>query len=133
MGRFTKVGAIVACITALVSSLAVVVFLILGLIGVFPLDSDTPNVYRVQFVANGHVLSDHEYVKGERINTDFIVPSKPDDEKGIDYEFIGWDYTGEGFPDIIPTRAYIGFSANALYRPRSIPSIEPSSSEDSSL
>ena len=115
MGRGTKVGAIIASITALLTSLAVIVFLILGLCEVFPLDSDKANEYHIVFIADDHVLYDHYLVKGTKIEMDFAVPGKPDDEKATDYRFIGWDTNNDNIVNPIPSRAYGTFTAVAVY------------------
>jgi len=124
MGRTTKVGAILASILALLLSVAVIVFLILGMCGVFGLDSPTANQYRVTFVANNMVLSDHTYLRGEDIITDdIVVPSKPDDEYGLDYYFVGWDTNGNNIPNPVPTKAYSNINAVAIYRASSYPEV----------
>ena len=115
MGKGTKVGAIIASITALLSSVAVIVFLILGLCGVFTLDSPSANKYHITFIANEQVLLDEYITKGELIPTDFTVPGKPDDKKTVNYKFIGWDTNGDNIANPIPTRAYRTFTAVALY------------------
>jgi len=116
LGKTTKIGAIVGSLLGLLSSVAVITFLVLGLCGVFPLDNEEVNKYHIVFVANEKVLSDEYYNRGELINTDFRVPSKPDDDKATDYHFIGWDTNGDNLVNVVPVRAYRTFTAVAIYK-----------------
>ena len=115
MGTSTKIGAIIGSIAALLSSLAVIVFLILGLCGIFELDSDRANTYHVVFVANEQVLFDEYIVKGNKVETNFTVPGKPDDAEGINYKFVGWDTNGDNIVNPVPIRVYYSFTAVAIY------------------
>ena len=76
MDKTTRIGAIVGGLLALISSLGVIVFLILGLCGVFGLDSESANKYHIVFVANEITLYDQTLTRGSKIETDFIVPGK---------------------------------------------------------
>ena len=115
-GKSTKVGAIIGSWLALIAMLATITFLILSMVGVFQLDNGSVNHYRVRFIANDEVLSNEVYQRGDKIETDFTVPGKPDDEYGLDYTFVGWDTNGDKIANIVPTRAYRTFDAVAIYR-----------------
>ena len=120
LDRTTKIGAIVGSILGLVTSVSVITFLILGLCGVFGLNDDEVKKYHIVFIANDKVLEDEYYAKGQPINTDFTVPSKPDDDLATDYKFVGWDTDGDNLINLIPMRAYKTFTAVALYRGNAI-------------
>ena len=115
MDKSTKIGAVLGSIIALLSSVAVIVFLILGLCGVFELDSDRANRYRVTFVANEQVLFDEYIEKGTKLDVNFTVPGKPDDEEAINYKFVGWDTNGDNIVNPVPIRVYYTFTAVAIY------------------
>ena len=115
MGKGTKIGAIIGSIMALLSSLAVIVFLILGLCGVFGLDDDKANTYHVVFVADEKVLYDEYLVKGTKLDVKIYVPRKPNDDEYKNYKFIGWDTNGDYIVNPLPSRVYYSFTAVAIY------------------
>ena len=117
----TKIGAIVGSVIGLFASLAIVVFMILSIAGVFPFTSNTINHYQVRFIANDKILFSQIYQRGEKIEANVTVPSKPNDKYGHDYVFLGWDTNGDSIVNPVPTRAYSTFDAVAIYRATSIP------------
>lgn len=105
-----------ASITGLVTSVTLIVFMVLAIIGIFPLEGQGVNRYRVRFSALGYVLSDKVYDRGELIDTDFVIPVRPDDEEGKEYRFLGWDTNRDRIVNLIPMRAYMNIDAVAVYR-----------------
>ena len=75
--------------------------------------SDNLREYTASFSSEGTILLQKTYKRGELLE----IPENPEHE--IDgennYFFIGWDTNGNGFPDIVPTRAYYDFNAEAVY------------------
>ena len=75
--------------------------------------SDTLREYTASFSSEGSIISKKTYKRGEPLE----IPENPEHE--IDgesnYFFIGWDTNGNGIPDIVPTRAYYDFNAEAVY------------------
>ena len=75
--------------------------------------TDTLREYTASFSSEGTILSKKTYKRGEQLE----IPENPTHE--IDgesnYFFIGWDTNGNGVPDIVPTRAYYDFNAEAVY------------------
>ena len=75
--------------------------------------TDTLREYTATFSSEGTILHQKTYKRGELLE----IPENPEHE--IDgennYFFIGWDTNGNGFPDVVPTRAYYDFNAEAVY------------------
>ena len=75
--------------------------------------TDALREYTATFSSEGTILHQKTYKRGELLE----IPENPEHE--IDgennYFFVGWDTNGNGFPDIVPTRAYYDFTAEAVY------------------
>ena len=75
--------------------------------------TDTLREYTASFSSEGSIISKKTYKRGELLE----IPENPEHE--IDgennYFFIGWDTNGNGIPDVVPTRAYYDFNAEAVY------------------
>ena len=75
--------------------------------------TESLRTYDVSFSSEGSVIFEKTYQRGELLE----VPENPTHE--IDgesnYFFIGWDTNGNGIPDVVPTRAYYDFNAEAVY------------------
>ena len=75
--------------------------------------TDDVREYTASFSSEGSIISKTTYKRGELLE----VPENPTHE--IDgennYFFIGWDTNKNGIPDVVPTRAYYSFDAEAVY------------------
>ena len=75
--------------------------------------TDDVREYTASFSSEGSIISKVTYKRGELLQ----VPENPTHE--IDgennYFFIGWDTNKNGIPDVVPTRAYYSFEAEAVY------------------
>ena len=75
--------------------------------------TDNLREYTASFSTEGSIISKKTYKRGELLE----IPENPTHE--IDgesnYFFIGWDTNGNGIPDVVPTRAYYDFNAEAVY------------------
>ena len=69
--------------------------------------------YTAKFVNEGSLISEATYARGEEIEKPENPSHEIDGENN--YIFIGWDTTGNGLPDVVPTRIYYSFTANAVY------------------
>lgn len=112
--KFFKGLTIGGSIFGIISMLTLVIFLILDMINVNAFITNEVRTYRATFINEGAVVDSTEYRRGEKL----VQPSKPTkemDEKFEHYVFLGWDYTGEGVPDILPSNMYFSFTAKAVY------------------
>lgn len=75
--------------------------------------TDELREYTATFSNEGTVLVTKTYKRGETV----VPPENPSHSiDGINnYIFIGWDLTGNGIPDILPTQIYYSFNAEAVY------------------
>ena len=91
---------------------------------------DGPRTYYIAFWTEDRFLSGYEYVRGEKI----LRPGNPSHEPDeyFEYTFRGWDITGDNSPDLVPSRAYYGFDAVAIYQKKQIKPLPKSSSEPES-
>ena len=75
--------------------------------------NDEVREYTASFSSEGTLISKMTYKRGEELQ----IPENPTHE--IDgesnYFFIGWDTNGNGIPDVVPSRAYYSFDAEAVY------------------
>ena len=91
--------------------------------------------YEISFWTEDRELNRFTYQRGEKIS----IPGTPthSEDEYFKYTFRGWDITGDSKPDIVPTRAYYEFDAEAVYQKTQIKplpktSSEPEQSEESS-
>ena len=75
--------------------------------------TDNLREYTASFSSEGSIISKKTYKRGELLE----IPENPTHEVDGEnnYFFIGWDTNGNGIPDIVPTRAYYDFDAEAVY------------------
>lgn len=112
--KFFKGLTLGGSIFGLVTTVAFIVIMILNLVGVNPFLTDVLRTYTVRFYNEGAMISEHTYKRGEPIEVP-PNPTKEMDELHQNYIFTGWDITGGGLPDIVPTHAYFSFDATATY------------------
>ena len=103
----------------LVTCAALVTFLVLDIAEVNPFIMDGPRVYTVQFKSEEQTISYGKYQRGTEISKPSDPTHSVDEE--YSYTFVGWDLTGDGIADIVPTHAYYSFLANAVYSKKALP------------
>lgn len=108
LGKATRISAIIASVLVIVPCLAVAVFGILDVAGVFPLLS-SPRSYRVTFTSKEVVVFQQYYLRGEPLDVDIT----PTNYKGT---FKGWDINGDKIPDLLPSRVYMTIDAIAIWK-----------------
>ncbi len=97
------------------NALLFTVILILDMIGVNVFLTSEVRTYTATFMVEDSVYETTTYRRGDLL-THPQIPTKPfDGEKN--YIFIGWDYTGEGLPDVLPINMYYSFTAKAVFLP----------------
>ena len=109
LGKVTKGFAIAASILVMIPCLAVAVFGVLDIAGVFPL-LDEPRYYTVQFIVDEEIIEERHIKRGEYIEEYDFTPSKPE------FEFKGWDYDGNNIPDRIKRRVYSDYYFRAVWK-----------------
>ena len=112
--KFFKGFTIGGSIFGILTMVALIVFLILDMINVNAFITDDVRTYTATFINEGAVVETTTYRRGEKL----VQPAKPTkemDEKYENYIFLGWDYTGEGVPDVLPINMYYSFTAKAVY------------------
>lgn len=108
LGKATKGFAIAASILVMIPCLAVAVFGVLDIAGVFPL-LDEPRYYTVQFIVDEVIIEEKQVKRGEYVEYDY-KPSKPE------FEFKGWDYDGNKIPDRVKRRVYSDYYFRAVWK-----------------
>lgn len=69
--------------------------------------------YTARFYNEDTLIEETTYKRGEEL----VAPANPEHELDGEYNyfFIGWDTSGNGLPDVMPTRMYYSFTAKAVY------------------
>ena len=107
--RFTIGGSIFGMITILIFAVTLVIDMVGG--NVFL--TDYLREYTATFISDGALIDQKTYKRGEVLEQPGIPEKQSDGEDN--YIFIGWDITGEGLPDILPTNMYFSFTAKACF------------------
>lgn len=102
LGGLTRGLCLAACFLVMIPCVAIAIFGILDLAGLFPFLSENPNHYSIIYYDDGgNILFQDTKPRGEKFEKyQGGTPTK----KG--YEFLGWDIDNNTTPDIIPERAY---------------------------
>ena len=108
LGKATKGFAIAASILVMIPCLAIAVFGVLDIAGVFPLLSE-PRYYTVQFIVDEIVIEEQQIKRGEYLEYDFS-PTKDE------FEFKGWDSDGNKIPEIVKRRVYSNLYFRAVWK-----------------
>lgn len=126
---FRRISILVAVLT-LVASFGLIGIMVVDIIGFNIVEIETPRVYWIQFESEERLISDVKYKRGEAVD----IPPNPkhSDDEYYKYEFRGWDLSGDGVPDHIPTHAFYSFLAVAVYQRIQVKPIPKSSSEEPS-
>ena len=112
----------------LLTCFVLMTILVMDIIGINVTESETgARNYEISFWSEENELYRYNYRRGEKIS----VPGTPkhSEDEYFKYTFRGWDITGDGSPDIIPSRAYFRFDADAVYQKTQIKPLPKSSSE----
>lgn len=134
LNKFFKGLGIFGAVLTLLTSVALVGFLVLDVMQLNALVSDGPRSYIIQFTNENVTVSIENYRRGATI----VVPGEQykapdeDDNYNYTYTFKGWDMTGDGVADLIPHLAYYSFQAKAVYNRKGVAKPKPpkSSSEE---
>ena len=114
LGRKIMIGILAA---GMVTSAATVTIFALNDKGIINLHQDELREYNAQFYSEGALVYETGKIKkGTPINYGYKdFPTKRRTPDGKVYQCIGWDITGEGLPDVVPTKIYGDFKANAVF------------------
>ena len=114
LGRKIMVGILAA---GMVSSASAVTLFALNDKGIIKLHEDELREYNAQFYSEGSLVYETGKIKkGTAIGYGYgALPTKKRTPDGKIYQCIGWDITGEGIPDVVPTKIYGDFKANAVF------------------
>ena len=126
--RLYRSIALMSAFFMLISCFALVVILVMDITGLNYFESEEgPRKYYISFWTEDRFLGGLEYVRGEKI----MKPGDPkhSEDEYFSYTFRGWDITGDNRPDFIPSHAYYGFDAVAVYQKKQIKPLPKSSSE----
>lgn len=107
----------------LLGTLSVTTCLVLANNGVIDFSSENVRSYHGEFYDDEVLLSEMTLKRGEKIDVP-EAPQKEGDEDGRFYTFIGWDTSGNGLPDVTPSRMYYNFTARAVYLDFKIPDLD---------
>ena len=124
---FRSVG-LMSAFFMLLSCFTLITFLVMDIAGINYFDREEgPRKYYIAFYSEERFLGGADYIRGEKIDR----PGDPvhGDDEYFRYTFRGWDITGDGSPDLVPSRAYFGFDAVAVYQKRQIKPLPKSYSE----
>ena len=123
--RFNRIATTIVASLGLASVSAISLVLVLHQEGAIDIKADHQNVYHCKFLVDGVKVYEEDVAKGEPVGYGYdSMPTKDPDVDGQLYQFIGWDITGEGIPDILPTRMYGNFTARAVFAKYGIPEID---------
>lgn len=126
--RFLRSIALMSGFFMLISCFVLITTLIMDITGLNYFENEEgPRKYYISFWTEDRCLGDYEYQRGEKI----LKPGTPQhsEDEYFAYTFRGWDITGDNRPDFIPSHAYYGFDAVAVYQKRQIKPLPKSSSE----
>ena len=126
--RFYRSVALMSAFFMLLSCFVLIGTLLMNIIGLNPYDREGPRVYCIYFWSEDRFLAGRDsYIRGEKIQ----IPGNPthEEDEYFQYTFRGWDINGDNSPDIVPTRAYYGFDAVAVYQKKQIKPLPKSSNE----
>lgn len=112
--RFRALTAIASAFGSL-SLLSLVGVLVLAESGNINLFSDTIRTYKTEFYDDGVFVNEQLLQRGAKIEIPEVQQVEIKEKDGSISVFLGWDITGEGIPDRIPTNAYFDFRANSVY------------------
>lgn len=99
----------------MVSVIAIPTFLILDSTGVISITNGVNRQYTMTFKVEDEVVYEKTLFRGTPIDySDVKEPTKSGSVFKY-YTFSGWDLTGDGFTDILPTRAYSNYTAVAIF------------------
>ena len=100
--------------------------LVMDIVGINATESEKARDYEISFWSEENELYRYNYRRGEKIT----VPGTPthSEDEYFKYTFRGWDITGDGSPDILPSRAYFRFDADAVYQKKQIKPLPKTSS-----
>ena len=111
----------------LITCFVLMTVLVMDIIGINVTESEKARDYEISFWSEENELYRYNYRRGEKIT----VPGTPthSEDEYFKYTFRGWDITGDGSPDILPSRAYFRFDADAVYQKKQIKPLPKSSEE----
>lgn len=111
-----KITSIVATSILMVSVIAIPTFLILDTAGAVSITSGVNRQYTMTFTVDEKVYATKTLYRGAKIDySDIPEPVKYGSLLKY-YTFSGWDITGDGYADILPSRAYRSYTAVAVFR-----------------
>ena len=116
---FYRSLALMSAFFMLISCFVLITTLVMDITGINIFDREEPRKYCIYFWSEDRFLAGRDgYVRGEKIQ----IPGNPthEEDEYFQYTFRGWDINGDNSPDIIPTRAYYGFDAVAVYQKKQI-------------
>lgn len=126
LNKFTRAIGLWSAFFIILASLTVITTLTMNMLEIFPLESpDGPREYWIQFESEGRLLFDNHFKRGEKFNKPADPTHSP--VEGYSFTFRGWDISGDGNPDIIPSHAYYSFLAVAVFHRRSVKPLPKSS------
>lgn len=128
--RFFRGIGMFSAILIVIVSFALISFLVLDASGLNGLDVEEPRTYIAQFVSEGETLTYKYFRRGDKLEKPENPTHSPDEYR--EYRFGGWDITGDGKADILPSHVYYDFMAVAVYFHKQIKPYPKTSSNPSS-
>lgn len=111
-----KVVSLIATSLLMVSVIAIPTFLILDTTEVVRVTSGVNRQYTITFMVDDEVYATKVLYRGTPIDYSDIKDPVKDGTFFTYYTFSGWDTTGDGFVDHLPSKAYRNYKAVAIFK-----------------
>lgn len=115
-----KVVSLICTSLLMACVVAITTFLILDSTEVVSITSGVNRQYMMTFIVEDDVYATKVLYRGSPIDYSDIKDPVKDGNFFTYYTFSGWDLTGDGFVDILPSRAYKSYKAVAVFKEHKI-------------